>query len=196
VIALILALMAAEPAVSATPAHEKHGPAKPAPAKPAPAKPAPQRTGPASALIHSEAFKHGYANQAFRVDYTASLTWTLADAKSCFVMRCHPVCNITITHKILSRQLWRLPDGAKPVLAENDPGEREYAGGVVTLGRACKAVSDADVTRVAAERLRPYQFAEELIHDRPMLFKAADDWLALHEPPPPPPAAAGAPSTR
>jgi hypothetical protein len=194
VIALVLALMAADPTVSAMPEPGKHDHAKAAPAKPAPAKPAPPRTGPASALIHSEAFKHGYANQSFRVDYTASLTWSLADAKSCFVTRCHPVCNITITHKTLSRQLWRLPDGAKPVLAENDPNEREYAGGVVTLGRACTAVSDADVTRAAAERLRPYQFAEELIHDRPMLFKAADDWLAMHEPPPPVPAAA--PSTR
>ncbi len=184
-IALILALMASEPAVSAEPAHAKPGHAQPAPAKPTPAKPAPPRTGPASALIHSEAFKHGYANQGFRVDYTATLTWALADSKACFFTRCHPVCNITISHKLLSRQLWRLPDGAAPVLAQNDPGEREYAGGVVTLGQACKAVSDTDVTRAAAERLRPYQFAEELIHDRPMLFKAADDYLALHEPPPP-----------
>jgi hypothetical protein len=150
-----------------------------APAKPAPP-PAPPRTGSPSVPVHSESFKRGDKDHSFRVDYTASLAWTLADRKACFVGRCHPVCDVTIRHKILSRQLWLVPAGAAPILAENSPAEREYPGGVVTLGGACKAVTDLQVTRVATERLRPYQFAEELIRERPLLFKAADDYLALH----------------
>jgi hypothetical protein len=176
VIALALALLAADasaaPAAPAKPAAQPAKPAKPA------AKPAPPRTGPASALIHSEAFKRGDKPESFRVDYTAMLTWTLSEHKACFMMRCHMACSMTISHKTLTRRLWWLPDGRPPVLAEDSPGEREYPGGVTDLGRPCAEIKDSDAAKAAADRLRPYQFAEELIHDRPLLLKATDDYLA------------------
>jgi len=154
-------------------------------AAPAPA-PAAPRTGPASALIHSETFKRmtGDKAQTFRVDYTASLTWTLGDRKSCYFGRCRSVCDLTVTHKVISRQLWWTPPGKPPVLAEDDHAQREYSGGVVTFGRTCKAVNDRDVARGAADRLRPYQFADELIKDRALLLSAADNYLAVNPPPP------------
>lgn len=160
-----------------------------APAKPAAA---PPRTGPVSTLIRSETFKRSYLDQpqSFRVDYTASLTWTLADRKSCYFGRCRPVCDLTVSHKVLSRQLWWTQPAKPPVLAEDNHAQREYFGGVITFGRTCKAVSDRDVARAAADRLRPYQFADELIRDRPLLLKSADDYLALTLPPPNPPASA------
>lgn len=144
------------------------------------------RTGPVSALIHSETFKRILADkpQAFRVDYTASLTWALTDRKACFFGRCAAVCDLTITHKVLSRQLWWTPPDKPAVLAENNPAQREYSGGVVTFGRACSAVVERDVARGAADRLRPYQFADEMIKDRALLLKAADDYLGLHPPAP------------
>ena len=188
-IAFALWLAAAAP----TPAPAIPAPAVAAPAAtPAkPAVPAPPRTGPVSTLIRSESFKRSFNDQpqSFRVDYTASLTWTLADRKSCYFGRCHAVCDLTVSHKILSRQLWwTLP--AKPaVLAEDNHAQREYFGGAITFGRACKAVSDHDVARAAADRLRPYQFADEIIRDRPFLLKSADDYLALNLPQPNPPQA-------
>ena len=186
-IGLILWLaMAAAPPVPATakPAHATAKPA-PAPAKPAPA-PAKPRTGPASALIHSETFKRPFNDQpqTFRVDYTASLNWSLADRKACFFHRCHMVCDMTFTHKVLSRQLWWTPPGKPAVLAENNPSQREYFGGLVELGRPCAEVKDADVAHAAADRLRPYQFADEMIKDRPLLLKAVDDYLAINPPEP------------
>jgi hypothetical protein len=156
----------------------------PAPAKPA--TPPPPRTGPVTATIRSETFKRALNDkpQTFRVDYAATLTWTLAERKSCFLGRCGTVCDMTISHKTLSRQLWWLPPAGAPVLAENAPAQREYSGGVVTFGRPCTAVSDHDVARGAADRLRPYQFAAELIKDRPLLLKAADTYLTLNPPAP------------
>jgi hypothetical protein len=152
----------------------------------APAAPKPPRTGPVSTLIHSESFKRplGDKAEAFRVDYSAGLTWTLVERKACFFSRCRPVCDLTISHKTLSRQLWWIPDGKPAVLAQNSPGQREYAGGVVTLGQACARLGDHDITKAATDRLRPYQFADELIHDRPYLLKDADDYLILHPPGP------------
>jgi hypothetical protein len=196
VIALVLALLAADPQAApiATPIPAGAAPANPAapapaakakPAKaaakavPAAAKPTPPRTGPASALVRSEIFKRGDKPQTFRVDYTASLTWTLTEHKACFFKRCHMVCSMTVTHKTLASQLWWISSGAAPILAESSPAEREYAGGVVDLGRPCASINDRDAAKAAADRLRPSQFAEELIHDRPLLFKAADDYLAL-----------------
>lgn len=150
----------------------------------APAAPPPPRTGPVSALIHSESFKRTLNGQpqSFRVDYTASLTWTLAERKSCLLIRCGTICDMTISHKVLSRQLWWLPPAGAPVLAENTPAQREYSGGVVTYRRPCAVVKDTDVAHGTADRLRPYQFAAELIKDRSPLLKAADDYLALNPP--------------
>ena len=168
-------------------------PAAPKPAAPKPAAPkpaaAPPRTGPVSTLVRSEAFKRSFNDQpqSFRVDYTASLTWTLVDRKSCYFGRCHAACDLTISHKILSRQLWWAPPAKPAVLAEDNHAQREYFGGVITFGRACKAVSAHDVARAAADRLRPYQFADEIIKDRPLLLKSADDYLALNLPQPNPP---------
>jgi len=154
-------------------------------AKPAAAavKPTTPLAGPASGLVRSELFKRGdkpqtSGSQTFRVDYTASLSWTLADRKSCFFGRCGMVCDMTIHHKTLARELWWIPEHGAPVLAENSPAEREYPGGVVPLGRPCGSLSDREVAKAASDRLRPYQFAEELITDRPLLMKAADDYTA------------------
>jgi len=157
----------------------------PAPA-PKPAVPAPPRTGPVSTLIRSETFKRSFNDQpeTFRVDYTASLIWTLADRKSCYFGRCHPACDLTVSHKFLSRQLWWTPPSKPAILAEDSHAQREYFGGVITFGRACNAVSDHDVARAVADRLRPYQFADELIRDRPLLLKAADIYLSLNLPQP------------
>jgi len=167
----------------------KHaGPAPAAPA-PKPAVAAPPRTGPVSTLIRSETFKRTFNDQpqSFRVDYNASLTWTLADRKSCYFARCRPVCDLTVSHKVLSRQLWWTPPASSAVLAEDNRSQREYFGGVITFGKVCKAVSDHDVARAAADRLRPYQFADEIIRDRQLLLKSADDYLALNLPQPNPP---------
>jgi len=155
-------------------------------AAPAPAAPVPPRTGPVSTLIHSETFKRSFNDQpqSFRVDYTASLIWTLADRKSCYFGRCRAVCDLTVSHKVLSSQLWWTPPAKPAVLAADNRAQREYFGGVITFGRACKAVNDGDVARAAADRLRPYQFADELIRDRPLLLKSADDYLTLHLPQP------------
>ena len=153
-------------------------------AAPAPAAPAPPRSGQVSALIHSETFRRALNGkpQQFRVDYTASLNWALVERKACFVGRCRTVCDLTISHKVLSRQLWWLPTGLAPVLAENTPAQREYSGGVVNFNRTCPSVSDRDVARGANDRLRPYQFADEMIKDRAPMAKAADDYLALNPP--------------
>jgi hypothetical protein len=176
------ATTASAPASSAA----KPAPVKPAPAKPAAAKPAPPRTAPVSTLIHSETFTRplGEKTQSFRVDYTASLTWVLGERKQCLFKRCHPVCDLTVSHKVLSRQLWWLPPGRAPVLAENSPDQRAYAGGVVTLDKACAAVSDGDAARGASDRLRPYQFADEMMHDRSMLMQEADNYLYQNPPKP------------
>lgn len=171
--------------------------AAPAPAvAAAPAPPTPPRTAPVSALIHSESFKRitNGKPQAFRVDYTASLTWTLGERKSCYLTGCGTVCDMTISHKVLSRQVWWLPPALPPVLAENSQAQREYSGGVITFRRLCKAVSDHDVARGAADRLRPYQFAGELIKDRSLLLRDADDYLALNLPPAPTPPSGPPPS--
>jgi hypothetical protein len=173
---------AATAAAGAKPASGKPAP----PAKPAPAKPAPLRAGSVSTLIHSETFTRPLADktQSFRVDYTASASWGLAERKQCFFNRCHPVCDMTVSHKVLSRQLWWLPPGRQPVLAENSPDQRAYASGVTTLDRACAAVNDHDATRTATDRLRPYQFADEMMHDRSFLMQAADNYLHLNPPKP------------
>jgi hypothetical protein len=143
-----------------------------------------RRKGELSALIHSEPFKRPLDDglQAFRVDYQASLKWNVEDRKDCSLIRCHTVCDLTIKSKVLSRQIWWLPSDRPPLLAEDAPGEREYPGGVVTYGRACKNVGDQDLAHAVAERLRPYQFADEMIKDRPLRDKAADNFLALYPP--------------
>ena len=87
-----------------------------------------------------------------------------------------------VTHKVLSRQLWWTPPGKPAVLAENNPSQREYFGGLVELGRPCAEIKDADVAHAAADRLRPYQFADEMIKDRPLLLKAVDTYLAINPP--------------
>jgi hypothetical protein len=154
-------------------------------ATPAPAPPAPPRTGPVSVLIRSETFKRAFKDkpQSFRVDYTASLTWSLKDRKACFFSHCGAVCDLIVSHKVLSRQIWWTPPEKAAVLAENNVNQREYYGGVVTFGRPCAAVSDSQVAHGASDRLRPYQFADEVIKDRPLLLKSADDYLALNPPP-------------
>ena len=153
---------------------------------PAPAAPAPPRSGQVSALIHSETFRRAPNGkpQPFRVDYTASLNWALVERKACLVGRCRTVCDLTISHKVLSRQLWWTPAGQPPILAENTPAQREYFGGVVNFNRTCASVGEKDVARGANDRLRPYQFADEMIKDRAPMAKAADDYLALNPPPP------------
>jgi len=200
---LWLAAASAPAPTPAAPTPAAHAPATAKPATATPAAPAhvvaaPPRTGPVSTLIRSETFKRAFNDQpqSFRVDYTASLTWTLADRKSCYFGRCGPVCDLTVSHKILSRQLWWTPPAKPAVLAEDNHAQREYFGGVITFGRTCKAVNDHDVARAAADRLRPYQFADEIIKDRPLLLKSADDYLALNLPPSPapPPSPATPPS--
>jgi hypothetical protein len=150
-----------------------------------PAKPAPPRTGQITAAIHSEAFKRPLADnsQSFRVDYSAQLSWTLGEQKVCFFNSCHHVCQMTISHKMLSRQLWWTPPAGPAVLAQNSPAQREYAGGIVTFQRPCAAVTDPQITRAANDRLRPYQFADEMIHDRKQLMSDADAWLHINPPP-------------
>jgi hypothetical protein len=153
----------------------------------APASPtAAPTSGPATAQIRSETFKRPFNDkpQVFRVDYTASLTWTLKDGKACLFVRCGAVCDMVISHKVLSRQLWWTPPGRPPVLAENDPSEREYAGGVTSLPGPCNALTARDIARGAANSLRPYQFTDELIKDRPDIVKAADNYLVLYPPKP------------
>jgi hypothetical protein len=149
------------------------------------AKPAPPRTGQVSSAIHSQYFKRlaGDKSQSFRVDYSAQLTWTLGEQKACFFNQCHHVCNLTISHKTLSRQIWWTPPTGPAVLAQNSPAQREYAGGVVTFQRPCASVTDPQVQRAANDRLRPYQFADEMIHDRPQLLSDADAWLHINPPP-------------
>ncbi len=143
----------------------------------APAKPAPPRTGTQTMLIHSETFRRGEPPSVFRVDYSTSAIWTLADRKACFFNQCRGVCDETISKKLLSRQLWSLPPAGRPVLVQDSPAQREYAHGLITLDRACAKVDDHEAERVASQRLRPYQFADELIRDRPLLMKDADDYL-------------------
>jgi hypothetical protein len=142
------------------------------------------RKGALSAQIHSEPFTRPLDDgvQAFRVDYKASLKWELSERKDCSLIRCHTVCDLTIRNKILSRQVWWLPVGRPPLLAEDAPGEREYPGGLITYGRACKNVDDQELAHAVAERLRPYQFADEMIKDRPLRDKAADNFLVLYPP--------------
>lgn len=70
------------------------------------------------------------------------------------------------------------------MLAENSPDQRAYAGGVVTLDRACAGVSDRDAARAASDRLRPYQFADEMMRDRTMLMQQADNYLYQNPPKP------------
>jgi len=151
-------------------------------------KPAPPRTGLVSSQIHSDSFKRpqGDTTETFRVDYSAQVNWSLAERKSCFFNQCHHVCDMTLSRKLLSRQLWWLPASGAPILAQNSPAQREYAGGVSTFNRPCASVSDKDATRVAKERLRPYQFADELIRDRPQLQRDADAYLHITLPPPNP----------
>jgi hypothetical protein len=143
----------------------------------APAKPAPPRTGTQSTLIHSETFRRGEPASVFRVDYSVSANWSLAERKACFFNQCRSVCDETISKKTLSRQLWSLPPSGQPILVQDSPAQREYAHGVVTLERACAKVDDHEAARVVSQRLRPYQFADELIRDRPLLMKDADDYL-------------------
>jgi hypothetical protein len=144
------------------------------------------RTGPVAAVIHSETFKRTFNNtrQPFRVDYTASLTWALSERKVCVLHRCRTVCDMTISHKVLSRRLWWAPPAMPPVLAGDTLAQREYAGGTITFGQVCSEVRDRDVARGAAESLRPYQFADELMKDQPLLMKSADDYLAINPPAP------------
>ena len=144
-----------------------------------------KRKGSVSSLIHSETFKRPLADspdQDFRVDYTASVKWSLAQDKDCSLIACRTRCTVTFTTKVLSRRIWWLQAGRPPVLAEDAPAEREYPGGVVHYGRPCKALSDEDANRAASERLRPFQFADEMIRDRPLRDKAGDNFLVLYPP--------------
>jgi hypothetical protein len=151
--------------------------------------PAPPRAGQISNLIHSDSFKRPVEDrtETFRVDYSVGVNWSLAERKSCFFNQCHHVCDMTLSHKLLSRQLWWLPETGAPILAQNSPAQREYAGGVSTFNRPCASVADKDATRVAKERLRPYQFADEMIRDRPQLQSDADAYLHVTLPAPPNP---------
>ena len=144
--------------------------------------PASPRTGTVSSAIHSEVLKRtvGGLTQSFRVDYTASLQWSLADKKVCLWGHCHATCDVVITSRVLSRKLWWLPSDGAPVLAEDAPNQREYSGGATPYGGACTGVSDADIARAASDRLRPHQFAEELIQDRELVGLAADSYLARY----------------
>ena len=171
-IGFALMLMAADPMIDATEAIV-----------------ASKRKGALSVLIHSETFKRPLADspdQAFRVDYKASVKWILSQDKDCSLIACRTRCTVTFTSKILSRKIWWLPADRPPVLAEDAPAEREYPGGVVHYGRPCKALSDEDANRAASERLRPFQFTDEMIKDRPMRDKAGDNFLALYPPIAPP----------
>lgn len=145
----------------------------------------PPRTGQVAAAINSETFQRDAdgRTQTFRVDYAAQLSWTMNEQKSCAFGRCHHVCQMKISRKLLSRQLWWTPPPGPAVLAQNSPAQREYAGGVVAFERPCASVTDPQALRAANERLRPYQFADELIRDRPQLMRDADAWLHINPPP-------------
>jgi hypothetical protein len=151
----------------------------------APDKSPPPRTGQASVAINSETFQReaGDKAQSFRVDYKAQLSWTMSEQKACTFGRCHHVCHMAISRKLLSRQLWWTPPSRPALLAQDSPAQREYAGGVVTFERPCASVTDPQALRAANERLRPYQFADELIRDRPQLMRDADAWLHINPPP-------------
>ena len=143
-----------------------------------------QTLGKVSALIHSETFKRPLEDtvQTFRVDYTASLKWSTIKDKACGLFGCHPACNLTFRTKVLSRQIWWLPPGRPPIMAEDAPAEREYPAGTLHYNRDCNALSLEEINRAGAEHLRPYQFADEMIKDQEMRDKAADNYLLLYPP--------------
>jgi len=139
------------------------------------------RTGVGSAAVRSEVFQHpggGGATYSFRVDYTASVAWTLTENKACVWGRCLTTCNQAFSKRMLSRKLWWLAPDGPPVLAEDTPNEREYTGGTASFRGPCAFVSAEQINREVNARLRPRQFAEEMAKDRPAVAESADEFLA------------------